>query len=147
MGRAGAPAVAFFYSPDRDGEHPERHLPRYAGIMQADAYAGFNGLYKPGRKPGSITGAACWAHARRKLYELAAMSKAPIAAEAVQRINALFEIEHVIIGQTRGSPLGVSAYCRSLWICVPGCGTSGRASRARAPLPRRSITVSSAGTR
>ena len=73
------PAAAFFYSPDRGGEHPERHLAGYAGLMQADAYAGFNRLYEAGRKPGPIVEAACWAHARRKFFELARLTKAPIA--------------------------------------------------------------------
>jgi transposase len=64
-GRA-PPAAVFFYSRDRTGEHPERHLHDYAGILQADAYAGFNRLYEAGRKPGPIIEASCWAHGRRK---------------------------------------------------------------------------------
>ena len=56
------PAAVFFYSPDRAGIHPEQHLAGYAGILQADAYAGFNALYAPDRKPGPITEAGCWAH-------------------------------------------------------------------------------------
>jgi transposase len=92
------PAAAFFYSPDRGGEHPERHLATFAGIVQADAYAGFNRLYDPGRRPGQILAAACWAHARRKLYEIAAVSKAPIAAAAVRRIDGLFAVERQING-------------------------------------------------
>jgi transposase len=92
------PAAAFFYSPDRQSQHPERHLAGFAGIMQADAYAGFNRLYEPGRQPGPILEAACWAHARRKLYELAAVAKAPVASEAVQRIDRLFAIERDILG-------------------------------------------------
>jgi transposase len=94
------PAAAFFYSPDRGGEHPERHLARYAGLMQADAYAGFNKLYEAGRKPGPIIEAACWAHARRKFFDLARLNKAPIAIEAVERIDALFAIEREINGMT-----------------------------------------------
>ena len=90
----------FFYSPDRGGEHAERHLSSYAGLMQADAYAGFNRLYEPGRKPGPILEAACWAHARRKFFDLARLAKAPIAVEAVQRIDALFAIEREINGMT-----------------------------------------------
>ena len=66
FGGPAAPAAALFYSPDRGGEHPEQHLANYAGLMQADAYAGFNKLYQAGRKPGPIVEAACWAHARRK---------------------------------------------------------------------------------
>ena len=73
----------FFYSRDRGGEHPEQHLAGYAGLMQADAYAGFNRLYEAARKPGPIVEAACWAHARRKFFDLARINKAPIAIEAV----------------------------------------------------------------
>jgi Transposase IS66 family len=64
-------AAMFFYSRDRGGEHPAQHLARYAGLMQADAYAGFNRLYEANRKPGPIIEAACWAHRRRKFYDLA----------------------------------------------------------------------------
>jgi transposase len=68
--------------------------------MQADAYAGFSKLYEPNRKGGSIVEAACWAHARRKFFDLARLSKAPIAAEAVKRIDVLFAIERDINGLT-----------------------------------------------
>jgi transposase len=98
FGGPAPPAALFYYSPDRGGEHPEKHLADYRGIMQADAYAGFNGLYVAGRKPGPIIEAACWAHGRRKLYELADLQKAPIAIEAVKRIDALFAIEREING-------------------------------------------------
>jgi len=94
-----APAAAFFYSPDRGGVHPDAHLATYAGLMQADAYAGFNRLYEAGRKPGPITEAMCWAHARRKFFDVARLNKAPIAMEAVKRIDALFEIERDINGK------------------------------------------------
>jgi transposase len=66
-------------------------------VSEADR-AGFNRLYEPGRQPGPILEAACWAHARRKLYELAAVAKAPIATETVQRIDRLFAVEHDIAG-------------------------------------------------
>jgi transposase len=95
---ADPPAAAFFYSPDRGGAHPAGHLSGYAGLMQADAYAGFNGLYAAARKPGPITEAACWAHARRKFFDLARINKAPIAVEAVARIDVLFAIERDING-------------------------------------------------
>ena len=100
FGGPDPPAAVFFYSPDRSGEHPERHLAGYAGLMQADAYAGFNRLYEAGRKPGPIIEAACWAHARRKFFDLARLNKAPIAAEAVARIDPLFAIERDINGLT-----------------------------------------------
>jgi transposase len=94
------PAAVFFYSRDRSGDHPERHLGGYGGILQADAYAGFNPLYAGARKPAPIIEAACWAHGRRKFYELAEIAKSPIAIEAVQRIDAIFEIEREINGLT-----------------------------------------------
>jgi len=92
------PAAVFFYSRDRGGEHPEQHLTGYAGLMQADAYAGFTKLYEANRKKGPIIEAACWAHGRRKFFDLARLSKAPIAAEAVKRIDVLFAIEREING-------------------------------------------------
>jgi transposase len=103
------PAAVFFYSRDRDGEHPGQHLASYAGLMQADAYAGFNRLYEPSRKPGPIVEAACWAHARRKFFDLARLNKAPIAFEAVERIDALFDIEREINGKTPSQRVQVRA--------------------------------------
>jgi transposase len=94
------PAAAFFYSADRGGAHPEQHLAGYAGLMQADAYAGFDRLYAAGRKPGPIVEAACWAHARRKFFDLARLKKAPIAIAAVERIDALFAIEREVNGMS-----------------------------------------------
>ena len=87
------PAVTFFYSPDRSAKHPEQHLASYAGLMQADAYAGFNRLYSASRKPGPITEVACWSHARHNFFDLVRLAKAPIAIEAVKRIDELFAIE------------------------------------------------------
>jgi transposase len=107
FGGLDPPAAAFFYSPDRGGEHPERHLARYAGLMQADAYAGFNRLYEATRRPGPIIEAACWAHGRRKFFDLARLQKAPIAVEAVERIDALFAIEREINGLTPEPRLAV----------------------------------------
>jgi transposase len=101
------PAAAFFYSPDRGGVHPERHLASFVGVVQADAYSGFNRLYDPGRRPGPILAAACWAHARRKLFELAAVAKAPIAAEAVRRMDELFAVERAINGHPAEERLAV----------------------------------------
>jgi len=100
FGGPDPPAAVFFYSRDRGGEHPEQHLACYAGLMQADAYAGFNRLYEANRKPGPIIEAACWAHGRRKFFDLARLNKAPIAAEAVERIDAVFAIEREINGAT-----------------------------------------------
>ena len=111
------PAAVFFYSPDRGGAHPEQHLAGYSGILQADAYAGFNSLYEPERKPGPVTEAPCWAHARRKLFELADIaSKArgktsavisPIAFAAVRKFDALFAAERAINGLPPNERLAV----------------------------------------
>ena len=110
FGGSAPPAAVFFYSADRTAVHPEQHLAGYAGILQADAYAGFNALYASDRKGGAITEAGCWAHARRKLFELADIaSKArkgkpstisPIAFEAVQKFDAIFALERSINGSS-----------------------------------------------
>jgi transposase len=98
FGGPDPPAAVFLYSRDRAAEHPERHLANFAGLMQADADAGFTKLYAPDRKGGPITEAACWAHSRRKFFDLARLAQAPIAAEAVKRIDLLFAIEREING-------------------------------------------------
>jgi transposase len=102
FGGSAAPAALLRYSRNRSGEHPERHLVSYSGLMQADAYSGYNGLYVQGRKPGPIIEVACWAHGRRKFFELAELQKAPVAIEAVRRIDELFAIEREINGKTPG---------------------------------------------
>lgn len=94
-GGEGAPAVWFAYSPDRKGEHPERHLGEFRGTLQADAYAGFNRLYENGR----IQEAACWAHVRRKFFDLQQAHASPVASEALHRIAALYGIEKEIRGR------------------------------------------------
>ncbi len=89
------PAVWYRYSPDRKGEHPQTHLQSFRGILQADAYAGFGPLYGDG----TIVEAACWAHARRKYYDLYVADRSPIAAEAIRRIGLLYAIEREIRGR------------------------------------------------
>ena len=107
MGGPAPPAAVFYYSRDRSGEHPQRHLSTFAGILQADAYGGYGKLYDAKRPPGPVTEAACWSHARRKFFVLADIEASarrksqgkspavvsPMALEAVRRIDALFEIE------------------------------------------------------
>lgn len=93
------PAALFYFSHDRTGEHPRRHLAGWQGILQADAYAGFGELYAADRKPGPITEAACWAHFRRKAFELADLARAPLAAEAVRRIDLVFDAERQVTGK------------------------------------------------
>lgn len=99
------PAAVFYYSRNRNGEHPNCHLAGYTGILQADAYAGFGDLYDGQRKPKPITEAACWSHGRRKFFVIADTSKAPVALEAVRRIDAIFAIERDINGHSAGERL------------------------------------------
>jgi transposase len=89
------PAVWFAYSPDRKGEHPRVHLSSFTGVLQADAYAGFDQLYEGGR----IQEAACWAHVRRKFYDLHVAHKSPVAQEALRRIGELYAVEEDIRGR------------------------------------------------
>ena len=106
FGGPDPPAAMFYYSRDRRGEHPQEHLADYAGILQADAYGGFNGLYDAKRSPRPITEAACWSHGRRKFFVLADLAKSapgkkqgsPLALEAVRQIDAIFAIEREING-------------------------------------------------
>ena len=86
----------FAYSADRRGEHPQQHLSTFRGILQADAYSGFNKLYEDG----AIQEAPCMAHIRRKFYDLYEAHRSPTAAEAIRRIAQLYQIEE----QVRGRP-------------------------------------------
>ena len=99
FGGPDPPAAAYFYSADRSGSHAETWLGSYAGIVQADAFSGFGRLYEPGRTAGTMIEAGCWAHARRKFFELADLQKAPMAIEAVARIDAIFAVEREINGR------------------------------------------------
>jgi len=88
------PAVAYFYSPDRGGEHPASHLANFTGLLQADGYAGFEALYHPARtRPGPIVEVACPAHCRRKIFDVWKVTKSPVAKEALDRIAAVYLIE------------------------------------------------------
>jgi transposase len=115
------PAALFHYSRDRRGEHPRAHLASWSGILQADAYGGYGELYAPGRQPSPVLEAGCFAHARRKFFELADVEGAarrksrhehagliyPIAREAVQRLDALFDIERDINGKSSAERFAV----------------------------------------
>ena len=91
------PAVWLVYSPDRKGKHPQEHLARFCGTLQADGYAGFNGLYERAKNP--LIEAACWAHARRKFYDVHQATQSPLALEALHKIGELYGIEEQIRGQ------------------------------------------------
>jgi transposase len=143
------PAAVFYYSRDRDGEYPEQHLAGFAGLMQADAYAGFNRLYKADRKGGPIIEAVCWAHARRKFFDLAKINKAPIASEVVTRIDRLFAIEREINGLAPQQRVGVrTERSRRSIIELESRLREQRARVSRTATPARpSTTASSAGPR
>jgi len=112
FGGADPPAAVFYYSRDRRGEHPAAHLAGWSGILQADAFGGYGDLYAADRQPAPVLEASCWAHSRRKVFELADIEAAarkkargdkpnlvyPLAVEAVKRIDALFDIERAING-------------------------------------------------
>lgn len=89
------PAVLFRYTPDRKGIHPRMHLSRFTGALHADGYAGFDRLFETGR----IREIACWAHARRKFFDLYEATQSPIAKQALDRIGALYGIESEIRGK------------------------------------------------
>src|SRR5216684_6651467 len=119
FGGPAPPAAVFYYSRDRGGAHPQGHLAAYAGVLQADAFGGYAKLYEPGRKPGRIIEAACWAHARRKFFVLADLAQnaqrkargktpafvSPLALAAVRKIDALFDLEREINGKSAADRL------------------------------------------
>ncbi|MGC8537115.1 MAG: IS66 family transposase [Rhizomicrobium sp.] len=121
FGGSDPPAALFHYSRDRRGEHPQFHLADWSGILQADAYGGYGELYKNDRMPAPAREAGCYAHARRKFYELADIGAAarrkssgrqaapvyPTALEAVRRLDALFEVERTINGKSAAERLAV----------------------------------------
>jgi transposase len=111
-------AALFRFSRDRRGEHPQKHLAGWKGVLQADAYAGFNALFDPARAPGPVVPAFCWAHSRRKFFELADIAAnarrgrqappiSPLALEAVKRIDAVFDLERAVNGLSADQRLAV----------------------------------------
>lgn len=116
FGGLSPPAALYYASRDRRQEHPERHLKTFTGILQADAYGGYNPLFKVDRDPNPLRPAFCWAHSRRKFFvlaDIAANAKrgknaapiSPMALEAVKRIDTLFDIERDINGLAAGQRL------------------------------------------
>jgi hypothetical protein len=95
-GSTAAPAAWFAYTPNRQGQHPQGHLANFSGVLQADAYAGYNQVYEDG----SVREAACMAHARRKIHDLHVRKTTATTTEALRRIDELYAIEEQIRGQT-----------------------------------------------
>jgi transposase len=115
-GGSAPPAALFKFSRDRQMIHPNKHLAGWQGVLQADAYSGYNDLYLADRSPGPARSALCWSHARRKFFELADIAGnvrknkpthdiSPIALEAVKRIDAIFDIERDINGMDAAARL------------------------------------------
>jgi hypothetical protein len=139
------PAALFFYSSDRKGEHPQAHLKDFRGVIHADGYAGFNELFAGGR----IVEAACWAHVRRKFFDVHAATASPIAKEALDRIGQLYAVEKRINGsppdrrrqerQLQSKPI---AEALAAWPSRP-CGSS----PANPSSPTPSATCGPAGSR
>lgn len=109
FGGGAPPAALFHFSRDREMAHPNRHLAGWQGVLQADAYGGYNDLYRGDRDPGPVLSALCWSHARRKFFELADIKEnarqkkpahdiSPVALESVKKIDAIFDIERQING-------------------------------------------------
>ena len=135
------PAVLFRYSPDRKGERPREHLQDFTGILQADGYAGFDRLFAAG-----LTEAACWAHVRRKFYDIHIADASPLAGEALERIGALYGIERAIRGrppnerravrQARAGPLLAAFHAWLHTTLAQVSGKSGLAGAIRYALTR-----------
>ena len=132
---SAAPAVFYRYSPDRRGEHPRAHLAGFTGVLHADGYAGFEGLYEAGR----VVEAACWAHVRRKFFDLHATGKSPTASEALRRIQELYLVEDGVrrrlpderrrARQTRAGPMLADMHA---WLTATVARTSRRSDLAAA---------------
>jgi transposase len=100
-GGTGPPAAFYRYSPDRKGERPRGHLAGFAGWLHADAYAGYDALTGPrGNEPPRIAHVACWAHARRRLFEVYEATRSPIAEEGLRQVGALYAVEAAINGRS-----------------------------------------------
>jgi len=135
FGGPAPPGVVFYYSRNRKGKHPRTHLANYTGILQVDRYAGFNEMFKEGWADKPMTRANCWAHSRRQFFELADIATqvkrrkgaapiiSPLAVEALQRIDAIFDIEREVNGKTAAERLAarqerVAPVVRELEVCL-----------------------------
>jgi transposase len=95
----GYPVAAYVYSEDRKAVHPASHLKGFRGLLQVDGYAGFGSLVKAATD-GGLQLVFCWAHTRRKFYDVHETTKSPLAEEALRRVAELYAIEADIRGQT-----------------------------------------------
>jgi transposase len=148
-GSTAPPAAFYLYSPDRKAERAHTLLKGCRGYLHADAYAGFAGLYEANPltgAPAPLTEVACWAHARRKIYDVYVETKSPAAAQALEMIARLFAIEADIKGKPPTERV-VQRRRRSSPNCAPSSTRRWRKSAARAALPAPSVTLCRAGRR
>ncbi|HKR93222.1 IS66 family transposase, partial [Novosphingobium sp.] len=94
------PAVVYLFAENRKARHVHEHLTGFSGVLQVDGYAGYRELAKPNRAGGAVTLAYCLAHARRQFFEVYQKSQSSVAAEALQRIGLVYQIEERVRGQT-----------------------------------------------
>ena len=142
-GGTDPPVAAYYFSPDRKGEHPQGHLARFTGILQADAYGGFAKLYEPTLTDAMprVREAACWAHLRRDFHDVWKATGSPIARDALERIGRLYDIEREIDGAAAGRRRDVRqarsrphvdafrTWCERQLAGIPGKGDLARAMR------------------
>jgi transposase len=135
-GDKAPPAVWFQYSADRKGEHPARHLKNFSGVLQADAYSGYDAIYKDGR----ILEAGCWSHARRKLWDIHVKQKrqpGTLAHQGLVRIGELFRIEAEVNGRAALRRRRMRQ-ARTAPVLKELKSQAGIRTRTRGNLPRRS---------
>src|SRR5665213_3305805 len=141
-GGTDPPGTAYYFSPDRKGEHPQRHLATFSGVLQADAYGGFKKLYAPGIDGAPrIREAACWAHLRRDFHDLWKTTGSPIAKKALDQIGALYDIERDVAGKPAETRRQVRQshsrprvdefriWCEAQLLRIPGKGDLAKAMR------------------
>ena len=129
------PAAVYLFAPDRKAERPVAHLQRFKGVLHVDGYAGFEQL----TAKGDIVLAACWAHTRRKFYDVAQATGSPIAEEALRRIGELYAIEaeargwpppqRLIVSRERSKPVVADL---KAWLDAQLAQVSGRSTLAEA---------------
>ena len=149
FGGKDPPAAAFHYSRSRAGEHPQGHLAGYVGLMQADAFDGYNQLYKAQRKPAPILEAACWSHGRRKFVDLVKQGegRSPATLYVVSTCSSRSSAALTAKRRSNGLPCAVNNRGRSLPSLKSRCAISEHYSPPRTIPLRRSTTFSTAGQR